>query len=231
MQLDPAFRPGQPGLHQFRVVVSGIIQEEDVDKAYARIPGLNRHQQHDGADGVHRLDVVHDGLAGLEINRAVDVQTVPPLLCSIATGTSFGAQQPTGRTAWVGCTASAKTTASSASSPFIRASYSLMKAACFAGSSLREMSFGLRCSMSRRCSSAINPERVWYSMPHSCSIQAPTSRVVRGRVAAIQAFSLPCFSAVSRQTPPSLWRFVAASRERPETPTWPKFARPSIPSS
>src|SRR5271167_2238115 len=35
-----------------------------------------------------------------------------PLLCSTATGTSFGAQQPTGRTAWVGCTASAKITAS-----------------------------------------------------------------------------------------------------------------------
>ena len=65
-----------------------------------------------------------------------------------------------------------------------------MKAVCFAGSSLREMAFGLRCSMSRRCSSAISPDRVWYSMPHSRAIQAPTSRVVRGRVAAIQTFSL-----------------------------------------
>src|SRR5208282_4120995 len=35
-----------------------------------------------------------------------------PLLCSIATGISFGAQQPTGRTAWVGWTASAMITSS-----------------------------------------------------------------------------------------------------------------------
>src|ERR1035437_10167405 len=40
-----------------------------------------------------------------------------PLLCSTATGVSFGAQHPTGRTAWVGCAASAKITASSADIP------------------------------------------------------------------------------------------------------------------
>src|SRR5665213_2531581 len=68
-----------------------------------------------------------------------------PLLCSTATGTSFGAQQPTGRTAWVGCTASAKITASSVGRWFSWSSYVLMNAACFAGSSLRETAFGLRC--------------------------------------------------------------------------------------
>ena len=141
-----------------------------------------------------------------------------PLLCSTATGTAFGAQQPTGRAAWVGCTASAKITASSADNWFIRAWYALMKLACFAGSSLREIAVGLRCSMPRWCNRAISPDRVWYSIhsiPHSRAIHAPTARVVRGRVSPIQAFSLSCCSTVSRQVPPS----------------WPKLAKPSTPSS
>jgi hypothetical protein len=33
-----------------------------------------------------------------------------------------------------------------------------MNAPCLAGSSLREIALGLRCSMPRRCSSAISPE-------------------------------------------------------------------------
>jgi hypothetical protein len=41
-----------------------------------------------------------------------------PLVCGIAIGTSFGAQQPTGRAACVRCTASASITASSAASWF-----------------------------------------------------------------------------------------------------------------
>src|ERR1019366_953962 len=90
-----------------------------------------------------------------------------------------------------------------------------MNAACFAGSSLREIAFGLRCSIPRRCNSAIRPDRVWYSIPRPAAIHAPTTRVVRGRVAAIQAFSLSCCSTVSRQLPPS----------------WLKLVRPSIPSS
>src|SRR5271169_3869812 len=36
-----------------------------------------------------------------------------PLVCSIASFSCFGAQQPAGRAAWVGCTASANSTASS----------------------------------------------------------------------------------------------------------------------
>src|SRR6476646_5974689 len=124
-----------------------------------------------------------------------------PLLCCTATGSSFGAQHPTGRTAWVGCAASTKITASSADNWFIKASYPLMNAACFAGSNLREIAVGLRCSMPMRCSRAISPDRVWYSMPHSRAIHAPTARVVRGRVSAIQTFSLSCCSTVSRQLP------------------------------
>src|SRR6188768_4295916 len=90
-----------------------------------------------------------------------------------------------------------------------------MNAACFWGSSLRDTVFGLRCSMSRRCSSAIKPDRLWYSMPHSCSIQAPTSRVVCGKLSVTQVFSRSC----------------CASFRRHALPSWPKLTRPSIPSS
>ena len=37
-----------------------------------------------------------------------------------------------------------------------------MKAACLTGSSLRDTTSGLRCSMPSRCSSAIRPDRLWY---------------------------------------------------------------------
>src|SRR5882757_8336313 len=90
-----------------------------------------------------------------------------------------------------------------------------MNASCFARSSSREMALGLRCSMPRRCNSAIRPDRLSYSMANSRSIQTPTSRVVRGNVSPIQSVSLSCCSAVNRQLPPS----------------WPKLARPSMPSS
>src|SRR3954454_7872003 len=52
-------------------------------------------------------------------------------------------------------------------------------------------------------------------MPHSVSIQAPTSRVVRGSVSVIQAFSRSCCASLKRHALPSL----------------PKLASPSIPSS
>src|SRR5271157_5486773 len=49
-----------------------------------------------------------------------------PLVCSTATGVSFGAQHPTGRTACVGCTASPNRTASSSPSWLRRFSYALI---------------------------------------------------------------------------------------------------------
>src|SRR4051794_21933875 len=74
-----------------------------------------------------------------------------------------------------------------------------MKAACWSGSSLRETDCGLRCSISSRCSKAIRPDRLWYAMPHSVSIQAPTSRVIRGSVSVIQAFSRSCCTSLSHK--------------------------------
>src|SRR5215468_11251269 len=70
-----------------------------------------------------------------------------------------------------------------------------MKAACFSGSSLRDTVFGLRCSIPSRCNSATKPQRLSYSMLNSFSIQAPTSRVVRGSIFVIQAFSILLFVA------------------------------------
>ena len=66
---------------------------------------------------------------------------------------------------------------------------------CLAGSSLREIAVGLRCSMSSRCGRAISPDRPWYAMPHSLSIQAPISRVVRGSLSVIHAVSRSCWFA------------------------------------
>src|SRR3954454_2267468 len=48
-----------------------------------------------------------------------------------------------------------------------------MKACCLAGSSLRDIASGLRCSSPRRCTSAISPERLSETTPNSCSIHAP----------------------------------------------------------
>ena len=58
-------------------MVSGIVQE-DVDPPHARIHRLDCCQQHDGAQGIHRQHIFHDGLAGLKIDRAMDIQAVPP---------------------------------------------------------------------------------------------------------------------------------------------------------
>src|SRR5258708_18855938 len=77
---------------------------------------------------------------------------------------SFGPQQPTGRTACVGWTASANSTASSASMWFSRSSYALIKAACFSGSSLRDTAFGLRCSIPRLAIPAAPPPEPWASL-------------------------------------------------------------------
>src|SRR3954447_23926462 len=48
-----------------------------------------------------------------------------------------------------------------------------MKACCLAGSSLRDIASGLRCSSPRRCTSAISPERLSETIPNACAIHAP----------------------------------------------------------
>ena len=77
MEPDPATRSCQLSLDQFGVVVSCVV-EEAVDQALSRIHCLNRHQQHNRARGIHRQHIVHDGPSGVKVDRAMDIQTIPP---------------------------------------------------------------------------------------------------------------------------------------------------------
>ena len=79
----------------------------------------------------------------------------------------------------------------------------LMKAACFAGSSLREIAVGLRCSIPRRCRQGDQPEPPLVLDAAFPRDPAPISRLVRGSASVIHAVSLASCSAVSRQTLPS----------------------------
>ncbi len=121
MQLDPAPRPSQPSLHELGVVVAGIVHK-DVDQAQTWIHRLNRRQQHDRAHGIHRQHILHDGLASLELDRAMDVQPVPAAALFNCDGNVLrppAANRPhrVGRMHGIG-----EKTASSASIRFIRAS-------------------------------------------------------------------------------------------------------------
>jgi hypothetical protein len=49
-----------------------------VDRPEARILRLDRHQQHDRTQGVDRQHIFHDGLTGLKVDGAMNIQTVPP---------------------------------------------------------------------------------------------------------------------------------------------------------
>src|SRR4029077_17456900 len=96
-----------------------------------------------------------------------------------------------------------------------------MKAACFAGSSLREIVVGLRCSIPSRCNKAIRPDRPSYSMPHSRAIHAPISRLLRVAASALPAAPRP--GCPPPQPPPLPRRqpastsFVAETRQALDT--------------
>jgi hypothetical protein len=115
MEPDPPARPGQPLLNRPRVMVADVV-EKHMDDPHRWIQGLDCDQEGDCAQGVDRHHLDHAGLAGLQIDGAVNVQAIPAW--STATVISWGAQQPTGRAPWVGCTASANITASSSGSVF-----------------------------------------------------------------------------------------------------------------
>jgi len=75
-ELDPARRSRQPSLHQLGVVVAGVVHKQ-MDQPLAGIHRLDRPQQHDHADRIHRCRLDHTGSAGLEIDRTVNVQALP----------------------------------------------------------------------------------------------------------------------------------------------------------
>src|SRR5450631_730968 len=110
MQIDPAPRSSKPFLHQSGVVIARVVKK-DMDERQQRIERLDRFQQPDRRDGVDGYDLDHPGLSGREVDRAVNIDSIAIFSC-------FGAQQPAGRAAWVGCTASANSTASSSPKEF-----------------------------------------------------------------------------------------------------------------
>src|SRR5271165_1419433 len=81
---DPSAGFRQPCLNQFGVMVPGVVD------AHAAAHRLNGHQRHDRAHRVHDRHVPHDSLAGLQVDRTMDVNRSRPLLCSPATGVSSG---------------------------------------------------------------------------------------------------------------------------------------------
>jgi hypothetical protein len=110
MQFDSATRLRQPFLHKLGMMITRVVQK-DMDECQHRIKRFDRFQQFDRRGGVDGFDFDHPGFPGLKVNCAMNVDALTPArlldreLC-------FGAQQATGRAAWVGCTASANSTAS-----------------------------------------------------------------------------------------------------------------------
>src|ERR1035437_1154976 len=117
VQLYSPPRLSEPFPHDLRVMIACVV-EKDMDEDQHRIERLDRFQKPDRGGGVDGFDLDHSGLTGLEIDRAWMLMRWRPLVCSIARFSWLGAQQPAGRAAWVGCTASANSTASSSGSEF-----------------------------------------------------------------------------------------------------------------
>ena len=89
-----------------------------MDERQQRIEPLNRLQQPDRRDGVDGFDLDHPGLPSLQIDGAMNVDALSPAGLLNGELAQAGAQQPAGRTAWVGCTASTNSTASLAGKAF-----------------------------------------------------------------------------------------------------------------
>jgi hypothetical protein len=68
-------RPPQPGLHRLRTMIPGNVDKQ-VGHPFARIHRLDRHLQHDRAGSIHCGHLQHSGLAGLKVDRAVNVQAL-----------------------------------------------------------------------------------------------------------------------------------------------------------
>jgi hypothetical protein len=77
MQLDPAPWPGEPFLHQLGMMIARVI-EKDMDEHEHRIERLDRFQKLDRRGGVDGQGLDHLGLAGLQIDCAVNVDALTP---------------------------------------------------------------------------------------------------------------------------------------------------------
>ena len=65
------------------MMITRVVQE-DMDERQHRIERLDRLQQPDRRGGVDGQGLDHPGLPGLQVDRAVNVDALSPLVCSIA---------------------------------------------------------------------------------------------------------------------------------------------------
>ncbi len=77
MQLDPAPWPGKPFPHELGMMIARVV-EKDMDEHEHRIERLDQFQETDRRGGVDGQGLDHLGLAGLQINRAVNVDALTP---------------------------------------------------------------------------------------------------------------------------------------------------------
>src|ERR1019366_4723347 len=116
VQFDASSRQGYPFPHELGVMITRVVQE-NMDERQHRIERLDRLQQPDRRGGVDGQGLDHPGLPS-QVDRAVNVDALTPARLLDRELSWLGAQQPTGRAAWVGCTASAISTASSSPKEF-----------------------------------------------------------------------------------------------------------------
>ena len=72
---DPLAFSDQPFLRQPGMMVAGVV-EEDVDQPPRRMGGKDRHEQQDRALRIDGEDIEHLGLAGLEVDGAMNIHPV-----------------------------------------------------------------------------------------------------------------------------------------------------------
>ena len=101
-------------------MIARVVEKND--ERQHQIERGDRFQEPDRRDGVDGYDLDHPGLAGREIDRAVNIDPLAPARLFDRELLFVGAQQPAGRAAWVGCTASANSTASLSAKEFKRLS-------------------------------------------------------------------------------------------------------------
>src|ERR1700731_492378 len=82
MQLDPAPWPGEPFPHELGMMIARVV-EKDMDEHEHRIERLDRFQETNRRGGVDGQGLDHLGLAGLQIDRAVNVDALTPGIPSI----------------------------------------------------------------------------------------------------------------------------------------------------
>src|SRR5450755_391778 len=77
MQLDPAPGSSKPFLHQPGVMIARVVKK-DMEERQQRIERLDRFQEPDCRDGIDGYDLDHPGLAGREVDRAVNIDPLAP---------------------------------------------------------------------------------------------------------------------------------------------------------